>query len=91
MNLLGHACVELRLGIVHKLFRTHHSWPVFDPSASVPRLERYSIGGGLELLGVGKCDGAGVVPGGQQWRALEVELYGISKSVSVAHRCRSAD
>ena len=84
-----YARAKLRLGVVDKLFRTCCSRPVVDPSASAPRLERYSIGGGLELLGVGRYDGAGVVPGVNSGGRLGIELCVMSESVSVAHRCRS--
>jgi hypothetical protein len=40
------------------LLRTRRSRPVVSESA-IGR----GIGGGLELRGVGSCDGAGVVPG----------------------------
>jgi hypothetical protein len=71
-------------------FRTRRSWPVVDASASAA--PGRGIGGGLELRGVGRCDGAGVIPdvdnGGR------VELYvnadeGKFKLVSVGVRWRS--
>ena len=42
------------------LLRTRRSRPVVDASESPTGR---GIGGGLELRGVGRCDGAGVVPG----------------------------
>ena len=73
------------------LFRTRRSWPVINPSAS-DAAPGSGIGGGLELRGVGRCDGAGVVPGVDI--GGRVELYvsaddGISESVSIGDRCRS--
>ena len=74
------------------LFRTRRSRPVIDPSASAAAAPGSGIGGGLELRGVGRCDGAGVVPGVDI--GGRVELYvsaddGISESVSIGDRCRS--
>jgi hypothetical protein len=67
------------------LFRTRRSWPVINPSAS-DAAPGSGIGGGLELRGVGRCDGAGVVPGMES--GGRVELYvsvddGISESVAI--------
>jgi hypothetical protein len=69
------------------LLRTRRSRPVVDASASAA--PGSGIGGGLELRGVGRCDGAGVVPGVES--GGRVELYvsadeGMSESVSVGDR-----
>ena len=74
------------------LFRTCRSRPIVDASASTAVAPGSGIGGGLELRSVGKCDGAGVVPGVES--GVGVELYvsvddGISDSVSFGDRCRS--
>jgi hypothetical protein len=73
------------------LFRTRRSRPVVDASASAE--PGRGIGGGLELRGVGRCDGAGVVPGVVPGvdNGGRVELYvsaedGMSESVSVGDR-----
>ena len=45
------------------LIRTRRSRPVVDPSASAAAAPGRGIDGGPKLLGVGRYDGAGVVPG----------------------------
>jgi hypothetical protein len=68
------------------LLRTRRSRPIVGASGSGGR------GGGLELRGVGRWEGAGVVPGVES--GGRVELYvsadeGISESVSYGVRWRS--
>jgi hypothetical protein len=82
----GHARVELRLGVL--LYRTCLSRSVVDASASAA-----PGGGGLELRGVGRCDGAGVVLGVESGGLVELYVSadeGLPESVSVGVRC-SAD
>jgi hypothetical protein len=50
------------------------------------------IGGGLELRGVGRCDGAGVVPGVESGGRVKLYMSAdedMSESVSVSVRWRS--
>ena len=44
-------------------FHIRRSWPVVNPSTSAAAAPGRGIDGGLELLGVGRYDGASVVPG----------------------------
>ena len=76
------------------LICTRRSRPIVDASASSAAApgRGIGIGGGLELHGVGTCDGADVVPGVDS--GGQVELYvsaddGMSESVSIGDRCRS--
>ena len=86
-----YARVELRLGVVDALPDT--PFPARHRCFGICRSRAgRGIGGGLELRGVGWCDGAGVVPGVDI--GGRVELYvsaddGISESVSIGDRCRS--
>ena len=45
------------------LFRTRRPRLVVDPSTSAAAVPGRGNGGELELRDVGRCDGAGVVPG----------------------------
>lgn len=70
------------------LLRMRRSRPIVGASGSAGGR---GTGGGLELRGVGRCDGVGVVPGVE--RGGRVELYvraedGISESVSDGVRWR---
>ena len=74
------------------LFRTRRSRARYRSLGICRSRAGRGIGGGLELRGVGWCDGAGVVPGVDI--GGRVELYvsaedGISESVSIGDRCRS--
>ena len=90
---MGYARVELRLGVVDALpYARAIPGPSVDASASAAAAPGSAIGSGLELRGIGRYDGAGVVPGVDS--GGRVELYasaddGISGSVSVGVRCRS--
>ena len=60
--MVWYARVELRLGVVDALPDT--PFPARHRSLGICRSRAgRGIGGGLELRGVGWCDGAGVVPG----------------------------
>jgi hypothetical protein len=63
------------------LLRARRSRPNVEESGSAGGM---GIGGGLELRGVGRCDGAGVVPGVENGGRVELVSAeeGISESVS---------
>jgi hypothetical protein len=76
------------------LFRTHCSRPVIDGQASAA--PGRGIGGGLDLRGVGRRDGAGVVPSVDNGGRVELKVSadeGMAESVTVGVRWRlsSAD
>ena len=71
-----YARVELRFGVVDALpytpFPAHHRC-LGIRLASAAAVPGRGIGGGLEVRGVGRCNGAGVVPGFDSGRRVERE------------------